>query len=112
MVRVVRWLLALAFLASVATMVALRSPADETVIEGGRYYTRYKQLRNEITRDQYEQNESMMWRNRASSRAAVSMFLSLFALVGLESLKRPIRGHPGGSRFARRRLYVIRGPRR
>ena len=82
-----RLLMLLAFFASVATMLSLRSPAWDTSVEGGRYFIRYKQLRHEVTRKQYDQNEAMMWRNRASSRATVVMFLSLFGFIGIESLR-------------------------
>ena len=87
----VRWLCLLVFLASVATMLTLRSPAAETVVEGDRYFTRYKHLRTEITREQYEQNQALMWRNRASTYATVAMFASLFTFAGVESLRHPRR---------------------
>src|SRR4051812_25513270 len=102
MFGLIRWLTLLVFFASVAIMLVLRSPAAETTIEGDRYFVRYRQLRSEITREQYEQNEALMWRNRSSSRAAAAMFFSLFAFVGVQALHRP-RRTPRGSRSARRR---------
>ena len=87
----VRWLCLLVFLASVATMLTLGSPAADTIVEGDRYFTRYRHLRTEITRERYDQNQALMWRNRASTHAAVAMFASLFTFAGVESLRHPRR---------------------
>jgi hypothetical protein len=99
MIRLVHVTLLIVFLASAATMVVLRSPGENTVAEGGRYFGRHKQLRYEVSREYYEENQRSAWRAAASRGAAVTMFASLFSFAGLESV-----------RFRRRRRPTARDP--
>jgi hypothetical protein len=87
MIRLIHISLLIVFLASAATMIVLRSPGEETVAEGGRYCGRYKQLRYEVSREYYEDNQRSAWRAGASQVATVTMFASLFSFGVLESLR-------------------------
>ena len=101
MIHLLRAILLCGFIASVAVMVILRSPGQATVIEDGRYFVRYKQLRYEITRAQYEENKKLMWRARWSRNAMLTMFLSLFCFIGIESVRMRQRRRPARPKAAR-----------
>ncbi|HYE17622.1 MAG TPA: hypothetical protein VEA69_04215 [Tepidisphaeraceae bacterium] len=95
MLRVVRWTLLTAFVASVVTAVGVRqSGYTRASLEDGRYYASYRSTRDEVSAEEYER---IWWRDRITQGAVFTMTLSLIAFAGLESVRF------GGSRVRRRR---------
>jgi len=89
MLKVIWWFLLLIFLISTATAVTIRSTGDTgAVAENGRYFVQYRSTRHEVTREEYDQTRR---RNHVAEIAAATMMISLFAFIGIHSLRRTAR---------------------
>jgi hypothetical protein len=90
---VIRWVMLAVFVASIMTMVAVRSTGyTEAKAENGKYYLYVRSHRCEATREDYEE---VRWRNRVSGTATATMMVSLFSLIALESTRRHWRHTTG-----------------
>ncbi|MCA9647550.1 MAG: hypothetical protein H6816_07475 [Phycisphaerales bacterium] len=90
--RTLWWTLLLVFLLSCTTMVTVRSTGYTSVAaEDGKYYLQFRSSRFETTREEYE---DARWHGVVSGVAAATMFCSLFAFIGLESVRYRARRRP------------------
>jgi hypothetical protein len=93
MFQFIRLSLVALWIAGLATTLTLRFPAENTIFAGGKYYVNYRGAKYEISRQQYEENERLQWRNRTSEIASFVGTLSLFAFIGIESARFRPRRH-------------------
>ena len=85
MVKLIRWSLLTIFFASLATAIMVRSNGYTGVAtESGKYFVTYKSIRYEFNRQEFEQTR---WRNRVNGVAVATMMISLFAFIGVGSVR-------------------------
>jgi hypothetical protein len=103
MVNLIRWSLLVIFVVSLATAVTVRSNGYTGVeSEGNNYYVTYKSTRYEVSHEEFEETR---WRNRVNGIAVASMMISLFAFIGIESVRFGGRRH-----IPRPRVGVLKLP--